>query len=126
MVFENIGDPRLFAKAFAAMSRRGRLVTAGGHGGGIVPLDVNRLYHNQISVIGATGETRGRRGKSLQAAAEGQIQGGDRSGSAAVQSGPRARDRRSRGGIGKVVLEPRDCEFAPWMGGPGPAMAMEI
>ena len=49
VVFENIGDPDLFPKAFAAMARRGRLVTAGGHGGGIVPLDVNRLYQNHIT-----------------------------------------------------------------------------
>src|SRR5690349_7591306 len=49
VVFENIGDPDLFAKAFASLARHGRLVTAGGHAGGIVPLDVNRLYLNQIS-----------------------------------------------------------------------------
>ena len=49
VVFENIGDPELFPKAFASMARRGRLVTAGGHGGGIVPLDVNRLYQNQLT-----------------------------------------------------------------------------
>ncbi len=57
VVFENIGDPDLFPKAFAALARRGRLVTAGGHGGGIVPLDVNRLYQNHLTIIGATGET---------------------------------------------------------------------
>jgi NADPH:quinone reductase-like Zn-dependent oxidoreductase len=45
VVFENIADPELFPRAFASLARRGRLVTAGGHGGGIVPLDVNRLYH---------------------------------------------------------------------------------
>ena len=52
VVFENIGDPDTFPKAFAALTRRGRLVTAGGHGGGIVPLDVNRLYLNQITIMG--------------------------------------------------------------------------
>src|SRR5262245_7806400 len=56
VVFENIGDPELFPKAFATLVRRGRLVTAGGHGGGIVPLDVNKLYLNQITVMGVTGE----------------------------------------------------------------------
>jgi NADPH:quinone reductase len=70
VVFENIGDPDLFPKAFAAISRHGRLVTAGGHGGGIVPLDVNRLYHNQITIIGATGETAGDVQMSLEAAAQ--------------------------------------------------------
>jgi NADPH:quinone reductase-like Zn-dependent oxidoreductase len=73
VVFENIGDPELFAKAFAGLGRGGRLVTAGGHGGGIVPLDVNRLYLNQITVIGATGDMPADVAVSLQAAAEGRF-----------------------------------------------------
>jgi NADPH:quinone reductase-like Zn-dependent oxidoreductase len=72
VVFENIGEPELFAKAFATLTRRGgRLVTAGGHGGGIVPLDVNRLYLNHLTVIGATGEEAGDYRSSLEAAASG-------------------------------------------------------
>src|SRR4029078_2326220 len=75
VVFENIGDPDLFPKAFAALARRGRLVTAGGHGGGTVPLDVNRLYQNHLTVIGATGETPEDVEMSLKAAAEGKFKG---------------------------------------------------
>ena len=55
VVFENIGDPELFPKAFASLARGGRLVTAGGHGGGVVPLDVSTLYINGITVIGSIG-----------------------------------------------------------------------
>jgi NADPH:quinone reductase-like Zn-dependent oxidoreductase len=73
LVFENIGDPELFAKAFATIGRHGRLVTAGGHGGDIVPLDINRLYHNQITVIGATGETPADVKMSLEEAAAGRF-----------------------------------------------------
>lgn len=73
VVFENIGDPELFPKAFAAIGRHGRLVTAGGHGGGIVPLDINRLYHNQIAIIGATGGTPDDVAMSLAAAANGRF-----------------------------------------------------
>src|SRR5262249_2403011 len=73
VVFENIGDAELFPKAFATLARHGRLVTAGGHGGGIVPPDINRLYHNQITVIGATGETPGDVRMSLEAAAAGRF-----------------------------------------------------
>jgi NADPH:quinone reductase len=73
VVFENIGDAELFPKAFAAISRHGRLVTAGGHGGGVVPLDINRLYHNQITIIGATGETPDDVTMSLEAAASGRF-----------------------------------------------------
>ena len=75
VVFENIGDPDLFPKALASMARRGRLVTAGGHGGGIVPLDVNRLYQNQLTIIGATGETPEDVDFALKAAAEGKFKG---------------------------------------------------
>src|SRR5258708_24090216 len=53
VVFENIGDPDLFPKAFASLVRGGRLVTAGGHGGGTVPLDVKQLYLNQNTIIGS-------------------------------------------------------------------------
>src|SRR4029077_10681260 len=73
VVFENIGAPDLFPKAFASLARYGRLVTAGGHGGGIVPLDVNRLYQNQITIIGATGETPDDVTLSLKAAVEGRF-----------------------------------------------------
>jgi NADPH:quinone reductase-like Zn-dependent oxidoreductase len=55
VVFENIADPDLFPRAFAALARNGRLVTAGAHGGGTVPLDVQRLYLRGITVIGSVG-----------------------------------------------------------------------
>ena len=55
VVFENIADPDLFPKAFAALARNGRLITAGAHGGGTVPLDVQRLFMNGITVIGSVG-----------------------------------------------------------------------
>src|SRR3981189_749629 len=56
VVFENIGDPDLFPGAFAALARGGRLITAGGHGGGTVPLDVKRLYLFQNTIIGTFGK----------------------------------------------------------------------
>ena len=106
VVFENIGAPDLFPKAFAALARRGRLVTAGGHGGGIVPLDVNRLYQNHLTIIGATGETREDVRMSLQAAAEGRFK-------ALIDcvlplsEAARAHELvESRTGIGKVILDP--------------------
>jgi NADPH:quinone reductase-like Zn-dependent oxidoreductase len=73
VVFENIGEGNLFAKAFAAIGRDGRLVTSGGHGGGLVPLDVNRLYLNNITVIGASGETPRDINISLETAASGRF-----------------------------------------------------
>jgi len=106
VVFENIGDPELFPKAFAAICRRGRLVTAGGHGGGIVPLDVNRLYQNHLTIIGATGETPDDVTLSLKAAVDGRFKVVvDRIMplSQAVQAHELV---ESRGGLGKVILDP--------------------
>ena len=106
VVFENIGDAELFPKAFAALARRGRLVTAGGHGGGIVPLDVNRLYHNHLTVIGATGDMAGDVEASLQAAVEGRFKMRiDRI--LPLSDAPLAHELvEGRAGLGKVVLDP--------------------
>ena len=106
VVFENIGAPDLFAKAFASLGRQGRLVTAGGHGGGIVPLDVNRLYLNQLTVIGATGDMPEDVTLSLQAAAEGRFKAiVDRV--LPLSQAPLAHELvEQRAGTGKIVLEP--------------------
>ena len=106
MVFENIGDGDLFARAFATLARDGRLVTAGGHGGGIVPLDVNRLYHNNLTVIGATGESAADVKFSLEAAATGKFKVLIDT-ILPLSEAVRAHEFvAARLGIGKVVLDP--------------------
>lgn len=73
VVLENIGDPELFPKAFAALAPGGRLVTAGGHAGGIVPLDVKHLYLNRITIIGNPHDTPENFELGLKLAAEGKL-----------------------------------------------------
>lgn len=73
VVFENIADPELFPKAFASLARGGRLVTAGSHGGGTVPLNVTELYQKQLTIHGSTGLTAGDLVKSLELGATGKI-----------------------------------------------------
>ncbi|MEA2992524.1 MAG: NADPH:quinone reductase [Alphaproteobacteria bacterium] len=107
VVFENIGAPDLFPQAFAALGRNGRLVTAGGHGGGTVPLDVNHLYLNQITVMGATGGSAEDVRLSLEAAAQGKLK------ALIDQILPLSEAARAheiveaRNGLGKVLLDPR-------------------
>ena len=72
VVFENVADAQLFPRAFAALARQGRLITAGAHADGTVPLDVKSLYLNSITVIGSTGRiTPDDLTLTLQAAADG-------------------------------------------------------
>jgi NADPH:quinone reductase-like Zn-dependent oxidoreductase len=107
VVFENIADPDLFPRALASLARHGRLITAGAHGGGTVPLDVKSLYLNGLSVLGSTGQvTPGDLTLTLQAAAEGRHRVlVDRV--LPLAEAPEAhRIVAARSGIGKVVLEP--------------------
>jgi NADPH2:quinone reductase len=107
VVFENIGDPVLFPRAFASLGRNGRLITAGAHGGGTVPLDVKRLYLNAITVIGSFGRIlREDLDTALRAAADGRYKVLiDRV--LPLARAPEAhRLVAERSGIGKVVLQP--------------------
>ena len=107
VVFENIADAELFPKAFASLARGGRLITAGAHGGGTVPLDVKHLYLNSITVIGSVGRiTPEDLAFSLRAAADGRYRVLiDR----VLSLSEAARAHRivaERSGTGKVVLQP--------------------
>jgi len=56
VVMENIADPELWSGAFNSLAYGGRLVTVGAHGGGIVPLDVFRLYNQRLQVLSGLGQ----------------------------------------------------------------------
>ena len=71
VVCENIGEPGLFEQAFDSLGRMGRLVSVGSHGGGKVPLDIARLYLNQITIMGSTMTTAQDVDDSFRLAAEG-------------------------------------------------------
>lgn len=70
---ENIADPSLWPGAFNSLAIAGRLVTAGAHGGGIVELDVKRLYLRRQSILGAAGTNPPDVEKALDAARAGKI-----------------------------------------------------
>jgi NADPH:quinone reductase-like Zn-dependent oxidoreductase len=104
VVLDNIGDPATFSKALTSLGFQGRLVTAGGHGGGSVTLDVKYLYLNFITIYGNPGDTPDNFKLALRVAAEGKLK------VLIDQVLPLADARRAhelveaRSGIGKVVL----------------------
>lgn len=55
VVCENISDPTTFPAAFASLAMLGRLVTAGSHGGGTVPVDMKQLYQKRQRILGSAG-----------------------------------------------------------------------
>jgi NADPH:quinone reductase-like Zn-dependent oxidoreductase len=52
VVLENVGSPAVWPVAFRCLRRYGRLVAAGAHGGGTVPLELNRLYLRSLRILG--------------------------------------------------------------------------
>ncbi len=74
-VFENIGDPIQWDRAFNSMARGGRLVTVGAHGGGMVSLDLKKLYQRRLQVMSGLGaEGRAELEQSLEQTAQGDFQ----------------------------------------------------
>ena len=106
VVLDNIGDPVTFPKALASLGFQGRLVTAGGHGGGNVPLDVKYLYLNVITIFGNPIDTPDNFRLALQVAAEGKLKVLiDKV--LPLQEARRAHEIvEERSGVGKVVLTP--------------------
>ena len=106
VVFENISDPTTWPQAFNCLAFAGRLVTAGGHGGGTVPLDAKRLYLKRLRVIGGAGSSRRNVEMALDFARTGRL-------SCAIEkimpleALPEAFDLLANGGVsGKVVIDP--------------------
>jgi NADPH:quinone reductase-like Zn-dependent oxidoreductase len=106
VVADNIGDPATFPKALASLGFQGRLVTAGGQGGGNVPRDVKYLYLNVITIFGNPIDTPDNFRLALKVAAEGKLK------VLIDKVLPLAEARQAheiveqRSGIGKVVLTP--------------------
>ncbi len=106
LVLDNIGDPDTFPKAFKALARGGRLVTAGGHGGGNVMLDVNFLYLNQNRIIGGTGGRPGAYEAAMEAAAAGKLKAHIEKVMPLSQAAEAHRLVAARAVTGKVILDP--------------------
>jgi NADPH:quinone reductase-like Zn-dependent oxidoreductase len=80
------------------------LVTAGSHGGGIVPINVSHLYFNHITIMGWTGQTDDDMNASLKAAAEGRLRVLVDRAFPLAQAAEAHRIVADRSGLGKVVL----------------------
>ena len=108
VVFENIGDPDLWTGAFNSLAINGRLVTVGYHGGGIVPIDVQKLHMRRLKILSSAMDSGSEDvlGDCLQLAAEGKIRPliGARLPLSEAAEGHRLVENRQV--IGKVILQP--------------------
>jgi NADPH:quinone reductase len=107
VVFENIADPTLWPGAFDSLAYRGRLVTAGAHGGGRVDLDVRRLYLRRLRVIGGPGNSRADVQRTIEAMAAGQLRAAIHSVMPLAAAAEAHRLLEAESVLGKVVLSPQ-------------------
>ena len=106
VVYENIADPTLWPGAFNSLAWAGRLVTAGGHGGGQVTLDVKRLYLRRMKILGAAGTNRRDVDRALAAAAAGKIHAIIERTLPLAEAAAAHRVMETEQILGKIILEP--------------------
>jgi NADPH:quinone reductase-like Zn-dependent oxidoreductase len=73
VLYDNIANPKVLPRAFKALGRDGRMVTAGAHGGPEVAIDFHHLYDRRITIMGMPGHRAEDREPCFKAAAEGKI-----------------------------------------------------
>jgi NADPH2:quinone reductase len=73
LLYDNIANPKVLPLAFMAIGMRGRLVTAGAHGGPNVMINFSHLYHKQITIRGQPGSNPDDLSKCFAAALEGKV-----------------------------------------------------
>ncbi len=106
VLYDNIANPKVLPRAFKAIGRNGRMVTAGAHGGPEATIDFHHLYDRRITIMGMPGHRSEDRGPCFAAAAAGKIKAQIKH----VLPLSRAVDahRMVEGGeaMGKIVLDP--------------------
>jgi NADPH:quinone reductase-like Zn-dependent oxidoreductase len=73
VLYDNIANPKVLPRAFKALGRNGRMVTAGAHGGPEVAIDFHHLYDRRITIMGMPGHRAEDRVPCFAAAAQGKI-----------------------------------------------------
>ena len=73
MVYDNIANPKTTSKAIDALGFHGRLVTAGAHGGPIVPVNFFHVYDREITMMGSPRSRHEDAMPALEAAAAGKM-----------------------------------------------------
>lgn len=108
VVAENIADPSLWDGAFNSLAQFGRMVTAGAHGGGVVPLNVGRLYTRRQRIIGTPGCNYADISWALDRAGKGEIKPAKIDRILPLRDAAEAhRLSEARAVLGKVVLDPK-------------------
>jgi NADPH:quinone reductase-like Zn-dependent oxidoreductase len=106
VVYDNIANPAPTAKAIEALAFDGRLVTAGAHGGPVVPVNFFHVYDHRITIMGSPYSRGEDAMPALEAAAAGKMRVLVERVMPLAQAVEAHRLVESSPGVGKVILDP--------------------
>jgi NADPH:quinone reductase len=106
VVYDNIANPEVLPKAFKALGMFGRLVTAGAHGGPVVPIDFFHLYDRRITIRGMPTHDPADHVKCFKAVVEGKVKVHIAKVMKLSQAAEAHRLIEADAGMGKIVLDP--------------------
>ncbi len=106
VLYDNIANPKVLPQAFLAVGEGGRLVTAGAHGGPVVPIDFFHLYDHRITIRGQPGSKPSDLPLCFEAAAAGKIKAPVAHVLPLSRAADAHRMMESDPGMGKIVLDP--------------------
>ncbi len=106
VLYDNIANPRALPQAFMSLGEGGRLVTAGAHGGPVVPIDFFHLYDKRITIRGMPGSKPSDLPLCFQAAADGKIKVRIAHVLPLSRAADAHRMMENDPGMGKIVLDP--------------------
>ena len=106
VVFDNIANPETLPKAIASLAQHGRLVTAGAHGGPVVPVDFYLVYHNRLKIMGSPGSRMADLTPCFAAAAAGGLRARVERVMKLSEAAAAHRMIENDSGLGKIILDP--------------------
>ena len=106
VVYDNVANPKVTPAAISAMAHHGRLVTAGAHGGPIVPVNFVHVYDRELSILGTHGKHDEDRLKCFEAVLQGHIRVRFDRIFPLREATAAHRLLESDPGIGKLILDP--------------------
>jgi len=106
VLYDNIANPKVLPRAFKALGRDGRMVTAGAHGGPEAAIDFHHLYDRRITIMGMPGHRAEDRAPCFKAAAEGKIKAQIERVLPLSRAADAHRMVESGESTGKIVLDP--------------------
>jgi NADPH2:quinone reductase len=106
VLYDNIANPATCGKAIDCLAKGGRMVTAGSHGGPIVPVNFFTVYDRGLTIRGATGARDEDYAPCLKAAGEGKIKAIYERIMPLSQAAEAHRLIEASPGTGKIILDP--------------------